>query len=212
MIVTRRRRKPFRFGRLILPLVAILLIVFAFAWPPSRNVIVNGPAAPVFRVVGGAYGKVAAPFSFAAQAKTLGAQKKQIAQLQSQLTDAQNAVTAKTKQIASMQSQIDSLQAQAAAQRGSVAAHPRSASAGANGVPASGASLAPEAAAALRRTGSYWGSMEPSNAAKVVQRLSPAYAAQVFATMSADAVGAILDALPPTYVAKVTQANPNVQH
>ena len=67
MIVTRQRKKPFPWRRLILPVVAIGLVVFAFVWPPSRNVITAGPMGPVWNVVGNGYGKISAPFNFAAQ-------------------------------------------------------------------------------------------------------------------------------------------------
>ncbi len=50
VIVTRQRRKPFPWRRLILPVVAIGLVVFAFVWPPSRNVILNGgPLSPMLQ-------------------------------------------------------------------------------------------------------------------------------------------------------------------
>ncbi|MBV8488941.1 MAG: hypothetical protein JO199_00325, partial [Candidatus Eremiobacteraeota bacterium] len=49
MIVTRQRRKAFPWRRFILPVVAIALVIFAFVWPPSHNVIFGGPMSPAFR-------------------------------------------------------------------------------------------------------------------------------------------------------------------
>ncbi len=53
--------------------------------------------------------------------------------------------------------------------------------------------------------------MEPENAAKVVQKLPVVYVARVFALMSADSVSSILDALPSTYVAALTQEHPELK-
>jgi flagellar motility protein MotE (MotC chaperone) len=53
--------------------------------------------------------------------------------------------------------------------------------------------------------------MEPDNAAKVIQKLPVPYVARVFSQMSPDAVGAILDALPSTYAAELTQENPELK-
>ena len=53
--------------------------------------------------------------------------------------------------------------------------------------------------------------MEPDNAAKVVQRLPVPYVARVLAQMSPDAVGAILDAVPATFAAQLTQENPQLK-
>ncbi len=217
MIVTRRRRKPFPWRRVVLPLIAIALVVFALSWAPSRNAIANGPLKPAFGAVAGALTRVAAPFTFAAQAKAIAGQKQQIATLQAQLASAQAGLAAKTKAAAALQAQIDQLQAQAAQARSTAALRPAPGPSGA-GAAAPGAAFAPSGnlspavAADLRRTGSYWSSMDPSNAAKVVQRLPPSYVAQVFAQMSSDAVGAILDALPPAFAAKLTQANPTIAH
>jgi flagellar motility protein MotE (MotC chaperone) len=227
VIVTRQRRKPFPFKRLLLPLIAIALIVFAFIWPPSRNVILNGPAAPAARTVGNAYDTVAQPFHFAAQNQVITDRNRQIEALQTQLTQAQGEATAKAKQIASLQQQIDQLQTQAASSRNNASPAPasRQASGQAAAPAASGAfssttaqggyvagDLSAGATADIRRTGAYWSSMEPENAAKLAERLPTSYVARVFAQMSPNDVGAILDALPAPYAAKLTQENPEIQH
>ncbi len=95
MIVTRQRRKPFPWKRLILPLVAIALVVVALSWQPSRSVIANGPAAPVWRTLNNALGGVATPFHFAAQNQLLTERNKQIVQLQGQIADLANEVASK---------------------------------------------------------------------------------------------------------------------
>lgn len=227
MIVTRQRRKPFPYKRLLLPLIAIALVVFAFIWPPSRAVILNGPAAPAARAVGTAYDNAAQPFHFAAQNQVITDRNRQIEALQAQLTQAQSEAADKAKQVASLQSQIDQLQTQAAAARSAaspIPARPGGAPAGAAGAPggtfstntAQGGYVAGDlssgANADIRRTGAYWGSMEPENAAKLAQRLPTSYVARVFAQMSPNDVGAILDALPAAYAAKLTQENPEIQH
>ncbi|MGB8798582.1 MAG: hypothetical protein WCC70_13605, partial [Candidatus Aquilonibacter sp.] len=117
MIVTRRRRKPFPWRRLILPVVAIGLVVFAFAWPPSRNVITGGPLSPLLQNVGSRFDTIAAPFHFAAQNQVLTDRNRQIMQLQSQITELQAQSAAKDKQIASLNGQIGQLQTQAASSR-----------------------------------------------------------------------------------------------
>jgi flagellar motility protein MotE (MotC chaperone) len=224
VIVTRQRRKPFPFKRLLLPLIAIALVVFAFVWPPSRNIILNGPAAPAARAVGNAYDNAAAPFHFAAQNQVITDRNKQIQALQSQLTQAQGEAADKAKQIASLQQQIEQLQTQAASARSAASPNPSRPAAG----PTAGAAgsfssttaqggyvagdLSAGASADVRRTGAYWSSMEPENAAKLAQRLPTSYVARVFAQMSPNDVGAILDALPPAYAAKLTQENPEIQH
>ena len=90
MIVTRQRRKPFPWRRLILPLIAIALVVFAFSWGPSRNVITGGPMGPLWNTVGSTFDKVATPFHFAAQNQLITDRNKQILALQNQITDLQN--------------------------------------------------------------------------------------------------------------------------
>lgn len=63
----------------------------------------------------------------------------------------------------------------------------------------------------MRRTAQMWAAMDPGDAAKIVQRMRPEYAARIFALMPADAAGAILDALPSAYGARVTQEEPQLR-
>lgn len=215
MIVTRRRRKPFPWKRLILPAVAIALVIFAFVWGPSRGVITGGPMQPLMQNVGARFNTIAAPFHFAAQNQVITDKNKQIAQLQAQITDMQTQSTAKDKQISSLNAQISQLQTQAANTRAS--APVPSAAPAANGAQAnplaqaSGGDLTSDASQDMRRTAQVWANMQPENAAKVIQRLPIPYVARVLALMSPDDAGSILDAAPPAFVAQVTQENPSLK-
>jgi MgtE intracellular N domain len=230
LIVTRQRRKPFPWRMILLPAIAIALIVFAFVWAPSRNVIANGPLSPMYRVTGNAFANVAQPFHFAAQNQVITDRNRQIAVLSSQLAEAQSSVADKEKQVASLQGQIDQLQAEQASSRGNSSPAPRPAASAAGGNAAAannppGAATAPPGAQTgslngdlsagattdMRRVGQYWASMDPENAAKIVERLPTSYVARVFALMSPDSVAQILDGLPPKYAAQLTQENPQIQ-
>jgi flagellar motility protein MotE (MotC chaperone) len=220
VIVTRRRRKPFPWRRLILPVVAIGLVAFAIAWPPSRNVVTGGPLGPLWQNLGGRFDTIAAPFHFAAQNQLLTDRNRQIVQLQTQITTLQTQSTAKDKQISALNAQIGQFQAQAASSRGG-AASPSTAPASSQGASATqnaaaGASNGADppssnATTEMRRTAQVWANMEPENAAKVVERLPVPYVAQVLALMSPDDAGAILDAVPPAFAAQLTQENPGLK-
>ena len=215
MIVTRRRRKPFPWKRLILPVIAIALVAVAIVWAPSRNVITGGPMAPMMQKAGSTFDNVAAPFHFAAQNQLLTDRNRQIVQLQSQVTDLQSQVAAKDKQISSLNGQVAQLQAQAAATRADTPAPAAPAQSGAQttaGDSSAGIGTTTDSQTqTLRRTASYWANMEPDNAAKVIEKLPPPYVARVLAMMSADDAGAILDALPAAYAAQLTQENPQLR-
>jgi flagellar motility protein MotE (MotC chaperone) len=208
VIVTRRRRRPFPFRKLLVPAVAIALIAIALWWTPSRNAIATGPFAPVWNAVGSAYAKVAAPFTFAAQTKAIADDRTTIAKMQQQIVDLQTQAIAKDKRIAQLQSSLDDATAQVAAARApSIKPAPV-----ASGVPGfvSG-DLASGASADARRTAQMWAAMDPDNAAKVIQKLPVSYAAHILALMSADSAGPILDALPPAFAAALTQEHPELR-
>lgn len=220
MIVTRQRRRRFPWKRLALPIIAVVLVIFAFTWAPSRNAIANGPAAPLWRAAGSGVSTVAAPLHFAAQTQLISDRNKQIAQLQAQLADAQAKDEAKDKKLSDLQSQVATLQAQAATERGAPPAKPAQSSAASDTTFASDSSpsnaqsssdLATGATADMHRTAQFWANMEPENAAKVVQHLPVIYVAHVFALMPADAAGSIMDALPARYVAELTQEHPELK-
>ena len=216
MIVTRKRRRTFPFRKLLLPLIAIVLIVVAFSWAPSRNAIATGPLAPVWNAGATAFDKVAAPFHFAAQNQVISDKNATIAKLQTQVTDMQTQSAAKDKKISQLQASLDAANAETAAAR-SPAVQP---SAGSGGAPAASGSGGPGfaagdltvgASADARRTASVWAAMEPENAAKVVQKLPVPYVAHILALMSPDAVGPIMDALPAAYAASLTQEHPELR-
>lgn len=212
MIVTRRRRKPFPWKRLILPVIAIALVAVAIAWPPSRNAITGGRLAPLWQAVGGRFSTIAAPFRFAAQNQLLTDKNRQIAQLQSQIAGLQSQTVSKDKQISSLNGQVAQLQSQAASARSTTAAPVAAPAQGGGAAAAPGpGDLSAGATQDMRRTAQYWANMDPSNAAKVIQRLPVPYVARVFALMSPDDAGAILDVLPPAYAAQVTQENPQLK-
>ncbi len=204
MIVTRRRRKPFRWKRVAVPAVVAVLIAAVFVWTPSRNWVANQPALrPVER-----------PFNVAGQLQTISSQNAQIAALQKQLSDARGAIADRDKQIGDLQTQLNSAQEEAAtakaAKVGRSAPAPAAQSAGETMVGQS--DLASQATPDLRRTASVWAAMDPDAAAKVVQRLPDDYVARIFAIMPPDAVGAILETLPAPYAARLTEDHPELSH
>ena len=230
MIVTRKRRKPFPFKRLLLPAIAIALVVFAVLWGPSRNVIANGPLAPAYRAGSDWFNVVATPFHFAAQNQVITDRGRQIVQLQTQLTAAQSAAADKDKKIGQLQKQLEQSQNQlsnanqsvgatSTAKPGAVAPKPSSnaatlafGSTQGSGTQSIGSDLSAGATPDMKRTAQYWASMDPENAAKVAQRLPVPYVARILSLMQPDTVGAILDAMPPNVAAKLTQENPSLQH
>ena len=214
MIVTRQRKKPFPWRRLILPVVAIGLVIFAFVWPPSRNVIAAGPMGPVWSVVGNAFNNVATPFHWAAQNQVITDRNTRIAQLEksnadqaSKLADSQQKIKDLTAQVQTLQTNVAN--ASAAPNASSAPAGP--ASVGASSAPSGANDLSQGATPDMRRTALVWANMEPENAAKVVQKLPIPYVARILALMSPDTVGALLDALPADYAAKLTQDHPELK-
>lgn len=229
MIITRKRKKPFPFKRLLLPGIALALAAFALSWGPSRNAMSSGPMAPVVRTTGAWFDTIAVPFHFAAQNQIITDRNRQIAALQDQLSAAKSDSASKDKKIADLQKQLDNAQAQLASATGNAAqASARGASLGQatprpgpsvpglnsnpNGnVALAGSDLSAGATPDMKRTADYWAAMDPENAAKVAQRLPPAYVARVLALMPAEAVGTILDNLPPAFAAKLTQEHPELK-
>ncbi len=217
MIVTRQRRKPFPWRRLILPLVALALVAFALVWQPSRNFIASGPLAPVWRSTAPAVSTIAQPFHFAAQNQIITERNARILALQNQLAALQKQDAAKDKTISNLKTQLQQMQLQAtqAAPQPSAAPGKIASAGGASSALATSGSAANDLAAGatpdMRRTAQYWANMEPSNAAKVIEKLPIGYSARILALMSPDAVGSILDALPAAYAAKLTQDHPELR-
>lgn len=220
MIVTRQRRKPFPWRRVLLPVAAAALLAVALWWTPSRTFVVNGPLAPVLRAVSPAWNSATAPLHFEAQNKVIGEQTQKIAALQKQLDAASKQTADRDKQVSALQTQVNDAQQQLALRPAPAASAPaksaaQSAAAGAAAPPGAaapaGSDLGAGATPDMRRTAQVWAAMDAEAAAKVVQRLPVAYVARVFAVMAPDSVGPILEAVPPAYAAQLTREHPELQ-
>ncbi|MFN2527242.1 MAG: hypothetical protein ABR584_00825 [Candidatus Baltobacteraceae bacterium] len=214
MIVTRQRPKQRQIHKIILPVVAVLLLVAALVLPPSRNMILNGPLAPLWRVVGNAIYTAAKPFHFAAMNNEITARDRTIAQLNAQITADKAQISDRDRTISSLQSQVNQVMQQGAADKiKSVAKAPpvTTEGSGFGGSATHGSDLAANATPDMRRTANYWASMDAESAAKLVQRQPISYAARIFALMPADAVGQILNNLPAAYAAALTQEHPELR-
>lgn len=196
MIVTRQRKKPFPWKRVLSWSIVLALVAFAFWWPPSRGVIADHTQ-PVWRPFSG-------PFTVMAQQKQIDAQTQQIAALQSQITAARAQIADRDKQIGDLQNKVANAQTQAM-QSPSETPAPK-----ATDAPAL-ADLAAQATPEMRRTAAEWSAMDSEAAAKIVQQLPVSYVARVFAVMSPDAAGAILENLPASYAAQLTQERPELR-
>jgi flagellar motility protein MotE (MotC chaperone) len=206
MIVTRRRKKPFPWRRVLLPTVAVALLVAAFSWAPSRNWIATGPMAPMWRTP--AFQAVAAPFNGMALQQEVGSKDRDIASLQKQLANARAQIGDRDKQISQLQTQLNGAQTEAAQAK---AAKPAAPSAAGTPAPAAAQDLSSQATPDIQRTAQVWAAMDSESAAKIVQKLPQDYVARVFAVMSPEAVGAILENLPASYAAKLTQEHPQLK-
>lgn len=213
MIVTRQRPKPRQVHKILLPVIAVLLLVAALILPPSRNIIFNGPLAPLWRIAGSAMANLAKPFHFAAMNNEITARDKIIAGLRTQITADKAQLSDRDKTISSLQSQVNQIMQQSAAdkQKTVAKAPPVSGESGVLGAPAGGSDLAANATPDMRRTANYWASMDAESAAKLVQREPVPYTARIFALMPADAVGQILNNLPAPYAAALTQEHPELR-
>ncbi len=198
----------------MLPLLAILLIVFAFIWTPSHNAIFNGPLAPIWGTLGATSNRMAEPYHFAQQNAAISQKDQRILKLQQQIATDRSQNDSLNKQVTQLQTQLNATQQQQALERGRTP--PKSpvvqtSEAAVGNQAAAGSDLSTSATPDLRRTASEWGSMDAENAAKVIQRLPISYVARVFAVMPADGVGQILDNLPPAYAAQLTQEHPELR-
>jgi flagellar motility protein MotE (MotC chaperone) len=226
VIVTRKRKKPFPLKRLILPAIALALVAFALSWGPSRNAMSSGPMGPAVRTTGAWFDTIAVPFHFAAQNQIITDRNRQIAALQAQLATAKSEAQSKDKKIGDLQTQLDQVQTQlASAGSNASQAAARGSSIGQSSprpgpsvpgltsgtVALAGSDLSANATPDMKRTADYWAAMDPENAAKVAQRLPPAYVARILALMPTEAAGTILDNLPPTFAAKLTQEHPELK-
>jgi flagellar motility protein MotE (MotC chaperone) len=208
MIVTRRRKKPFPWRRVLLPAVAVALLVAAFLWPPSRNWIATGPMAPLWKSP--AAQAVAAPFNGVALQQHVNSQDRDIASLQQQLADARAQISQRDKQISQLQTQLNDSQAEAAQAKAAKPA-PTAAAKSSDKTVAQSQDLSTQATPDIQRTAQVWAAMDSESAANIVQKLPQDYVARVFAAMTPESVGAILENLPASYAAKLTQEHPELK-
>jgi len=209
MIATRQRKqKKGSLLPVLLPIAAIAMLIIALTWPPSRNVIANGPLRPVVNVADSIWSVVSRPLTFAYQQQQITDRNVQVKTLNDKLETDRKAADAKDAQIASLQKQIAAIQNQPAASPSPLASGAAAAGAGA----APGAASSPAAGSdAISLAAKQWSAMDPERAAALVQKLPAAYDAQVFAQMSPDNVGPIMDALPSAFAAEIVQNGPQAQ-
>ena len=211
MIVTRQRPKPRQVHKVILPVLAIVLLALVFILPQSRNVVMNGPLAPMWRTLNTSMTTVAQPFHFASLNNQITARDRTIAQLQTQINTDKLQISDRDRQITSLQSQLNTAMQQNVTAKSVVKAPAAAASPGAFSGAAGGSDLAATATPDMRRTANQWAAMDAESAAKVVQRLPIPYVARIFALMPADSVGQILNSLPASYAAALTQEHPELR-
>jgi flagellar motility protein MotE (MotC chaperone) len=204
VIVTRRRRRRPRIGRYILPLLALVALAVALAWPPSHNAIANGPLKPVWSFTGGVLAQASRPISFTAQQQQLVERNREIRALNAQLEQSRQAQAADDARVAQMQQQVDSVLRQP---KPTVAPLPRG-SAG----PGGAAQLAQNGAAGAaptddeKRLAQTWAAMDPTKASALAQRLPVDEVSRILRSMDPDDAAEILNALPPKLGAQVSAA------
>ena len=209
MIVTRQRKKKQSSLPILLPIAAIAMLAIALTWPPSRNFITNGPLKPVATVFDGIWGTVSRPLSFAYQQQQITDRNLEIKTLNDKLETDRKTQADKDAQVAQLQKQIAAANnepepatpAPAVPLAGQPAAVP-----GVAGAPAQ-----PTASEAVRRAAQQWSAMDPEKAASLVQKLPTGYVSTVFAAMSPDSVGPIMDALPAKVAALIVESGTNPQ-
>lgn len=205
MIVTRQRKQKKSSLPILLPIAAIAMLAIALTWPPSRNFITNGPLKPVATVFDGVWGVVSKPLTFAYQQQQLTDRNTDIKTLNDKLEADRKAAADKDAQIAQLQKTIAANNAQP---DDSTPAPAAALPAGQAAVPGTAANV-PAAAAgsdAIRRSAQQWSSMDPEKAADLVQKLPTGYVSAVFAQMSPDSVGPIMDALPAKVAALIVES------
>jgi len=209
MIVTRQRKQKKSSLPILLPIAAIAMLAIALTWPPSRNFITNGPLKPVATVFDAVWGTISRPLSFAYQQQQITDRNQEIKTLNDQLESDRKAAADKDAQVAQLQKQIASDEAQP--QPSAAAAVPAAGQAPNAAGAAGGAAAAAPASDAIRRAAAQWSAMDPAKAAALVQKLPTSYVSSVFAQMSPDAVGPIMDALPPKVAALIVESGTDPQ-
>jgi hypothetical protein len=205
MIVTRQRPKKKNPLPILLPLAAIAMLGVALAWPPSRNIILSGPLKPFSNVIVSFWGAVSRPLTFAYQQQQITDRNVEIKQLNDRMEAERKATADKDQQVQALQRAVAAANAQPAEVTPTPAPPVKVANGAAGAGQVLGASLPPEKVA-LKQTGAQWTAMDPEKAAALVQTLPDDYVAQVFAQMSPDDVGPIMDNLPAKVAARIVQS------
>jgi flagellar motility protein MotE (MotC chaperone) len=198
VIVTRRRQRRPSSGRLIVPLLALAALAFAFAWPPSQRAIANGPLKPVWSAGSDAGGVLARPLSFAGQQQTIADRNHEIRDLDARLDQERRAKADAEARVQALEQHLSGLSNQPAA----VAPAPPRPVPTAPAAPFAGAA---SSAGETRRLAATWAAMEPEKAAAVVQRLPEDQVSRVLGQMDTDSAGAILQAMPPGIAARISR-------
>jgi len=202
MIVTRRRPKRRNYGRIVLPVLALAALAGALYWPPSHNVIFNGPLKPVWTFLGAAGSQAAKPLTFAAQQQQIADQNRKLRDDAAIREADRKDKEAKDAQIAALRSQVVQLQASDKATPLPAPVAKPTAAAADLGLGGSAAAVPDD----IRRTAAYWSSMDAEKAAAIAQRLPDDYVNRVFAQMAPDSVADIMNALPAKVAARLAAA------
>jgi membrane-associated HD superfamily phosphohydrolase len=210
MIVTRQRKQKKSSLPILLPIAAIAMLVIALTWPPSRNFITNGPLKPVATVFDTIWGTISRPLTFAYQQQQITDRNQQIKQLNDQLEVDRKAAADQDAQVQQLQKQIADINNQPEPTPAPAVAQPAAAPGGAAaaGGAAGTTATVPDA---IRLAAAQWSAMDPGKAAALVQTLPAAYVSSVFAQMSPDSVGPIMDGLPPKVAALIIQSGTSPQ-
>jgi hypothetical protein len=206
MIVTRQRKQKKSSLPILLPIAAIVMLVIAVTWPPSHNFIVNGPLKPVATVVDGVWSVVSKPLTFAYQQQQITERNQNIKSLNDKLETDRKAQADKDAQIAQLQKTIAANAAQPDSATPAPAGAVPAGQIAANAANPGGAPAQASGADAIRRNAQQWSAMDPEKAAALVQKLPTGYVSAVFAQMSPDSVGPIMDALPPKVAALIVES------
>ena len=202
MIVTRRRRRRAHPGRVLIPLLIIVVLGGLVALPPVNHALANGPLRPVFVAAGDGGRTLARPLTFAAQQQTITDRNREIRSLDAELEAQRKIAAAADTKIQQLQRQLAAAADQPRATGAPVAV------AVSTPAPAGAFATAPTVADATddKRLAATWAAMEPEKAAALVQRLPDAQVDRVMAQMDPDSAGAILDAMPPAAAARISRA------
>jgi len=198
MIVTRRRPKRRNYGKIVLPVLALLALAGALYWPPSHRAIFEGPLKPVWGLLGAAGNQAAKPLTFAAQQQQIADQNRKLRDAAALREADRKDKEEKDAQIAALRSQVVQLQnTEKATPEPTPVAKPTAAAAD---LGVAGAAAVPDD---IRRTAAYWSSMDADKAAAIAQKLPDDYVNRVFAQMSPDSVADIMNALPAATAARL---------